>query len=262
LESFVWDGPAQFVEQGETAYIKGHIVNPKNQKIGFDVYLKLVNKQDWKSWSAKKRTYTALSPESAAIAKKTHTRWSFWELSSESYLRGTGAIEGELKLAHAPSNSKIGFQLGTGANAWDKDLGMSGSFSYKGRLKRNGKWTSLKGVASMNVDATLCEKGCPPVDLVDKKEIESNVDDEVNTRDISVYPNPVKDQLVIATEKLPAGKYSVKIYDHTGALRKAGAFETEDGSFNMSVAEFDPGIYVLKLVAPSGEILTKKLVVE
>jgi hypothetical protein len=263
LESFVWDGPAQFVQQGETAYIKGHIVNPKNNKIGFDVYLKLVNKQDWKTWSAKRRTYTALSVEAALVAKKTHTQWLFWELSPESYLRGTGTVEGELALAHAPSNLKIGFQLGTGANAWDKDLGMSGSFSYRGRLKRNGKWISLKGVGSMNVDATLCEKDCLPFEeSASFVENELYADNEESSDEISVYPNPANDRFAIATEGLASGKYSIKFYDHTGALRKVASFDTEDGSFDFSVAEFDPGIYVLKLVASSGETRMKKLIVE
>ncbi len=264
IQYYIWDGPAQLVDKGETAYVKGHIVNTKNKKMGFDVYLKLENKHDWSSWSKKGRTYSAFTLEAIFTAKRTHTRWTFWELSSESYLKGTGDLKGELQLAHAPANFKLGFQLGEGANGWDKDRGLSGSFSYKGTLKYKGTRLPLKGLGSMNVDATPCTKGCVPLDefprVAENPTTISDVDDM--TYRISAYPVPATDNITISNETLAAGKYAVKLYDNQGTLKKTESFDTDNGNLVVSVSDLDPGIYVLKLIATSGDVLTKKLIVE
>jgi predicted outer membrane repeat protein len=261
LQYFVWDGPAQFVDKGESAYIKGHIVNTKNKKIGFDVYLKLVNKQDWKTWSSKGRTYSAVTFEAILTAIKTHTRWNFWELSSESYLRGTGDIEGELQLVHAPANYKIGFQLGTGANGWDKDLGMGGSFAYRGTIKQRGISRSIKGVGSMNVDATLCTKDCVPFEEGPRTLDVVSVSETVDAR-INAYPVPAKDHFTISPETLEAANYTVRLYDNKGALKKTENMNTEQGNLIVPVSDLEPGIYVLKLIAQNGDVLTRKIIIE
>lgn len=262
LQYFVWDGPAQLVVEGEAAFIKGNIVNSKNRKMGFEVYIKLVNKHDWAAWSRKGRTYTAFTFEAFLVAKQTHTRWSFWELSSESYLKGTGEIQGLLKLAHAPSNFKVGFQLGTGANGWDKDRGMSGSFSYVGKLKYNGKSAKIKGIGSMNVDASSCVKDCVPLEDAHRLADAETSGSDALVYKISAYPVPARENLTISSETLSSGKYAIKFYDNQGMLKKSESMDTENGDCTLSLNGFEPGIYVLKLISAQGETLTKKLIVE
>lgn len=264
LQYYIWDGPAQLVDKGESAFIKGHIINPKNKNMGFDVYLKLINKHDWKSWNAKGRTYTAFTFEALLVAKKTHIKWVFWELSSESYLKGTGEVSGELKLTHLPSNHKVGFQLGLGANGWDKDPGMSGSFSYKGKILHRGKKVVLTGAGSMNVDAIPCSKGCTPFEEPNRivRNASEITEEDFNTNQISVYPIPARKQLTILSEPLAAGRYTVKIYNNHGTLKKQEIMDTDNGNLVLPVDDLESGIYVLKLISSSGETLIKKLIVE
>jgi hypothetical protein len=265
LHSYIWDSPAQLVEEEGASYVKGHIVNPKNKKQGFDVYLKLINKQDWATWSAKGRTYIAISPEAVATAKLTHTRWTFWELSSESYLKGTGDFSGTLKLTHFPTNYKVGFQLGAGANGWDKDLGLGGSFSYRGTLLHRGKKLYLSGTGSMNVDAVKCEKGCTPAGeslRIAQDAEETNEPLSLASKEISVYPVPARTQLTILSDNLDAGTYSVKFYNNKGVLKKQGTLDTDQGNLMLGVEDLETGIYVLKVISSTGETLSKKLIIE
>jgi hypothetical protein len=264
LQAYVWDGPAQLVDKGEYAYVKGHIVNPKNKKQGFDVYLKLINKHDWKAWSAKGRTYSAISFEAILTAKKTHTTWTFWELSDESHLKGTGDFSGTLKLSPLPTNHKIGFQLGTGANGWDKDQGLGGSFSYKGTIVNKNKKRNLSGAGSMNVDAKLCDKDCTPFEeslrlaqMTDEIESPSSL-----SREIAVYPIPATTQLTILSDNLDAGKYSVKFYNNKGTLKRQGTLDTDSGNLTLDVDDLESGIYILKMTSSNGETISKKLIIE
>jgi predicted outer membrane repeat protein len=262
LQDYVWDGPAQLIEQdGGAAIITGHIVNADNNKIGFNVFLKLEKKQGWRTWSAQGGTYVGFTLEALRVAKVKHTLWSFWQLAPDSYLEGTGDVSGKLLLKTIPSIIKTGFQLGEGGNGWDGDFGLAGSFAYSGKVTIRNKRHSLAGVGSINVDAVLCEKDCTP--LIEPSRALVQLPEQTTTeRELSVYPIPARDQLTISAESLPSGKYSVKFYDHKGLLKKQETMDTDNGDHVLSLQGVEPGLYVLSIVSPTGSVTTRKLSVE
>src|SRR5690606_13359419 len=142
----------------------GEIVSNSNRNITFDVYLKLEQPRNWKEWSRLGRSWLVYTPAALKTALRQHVNWTYWELSDESYLQGTGDVSGRLALRHMPANYKVGFQLGKGANGWDGDFGLGGTFGYAGKVSLKGKTYSLKGVGSLNVDAALCTEQCEPLD--------------------------------------------------------------------------------------------------
>ena len=266
FQQFIWDGPAQLIDQDGTALITGHIINRKNKKQGLDVYLKLKNKQDWAAWSSKGRSYITYTPEAFITALREHKNWSFWELSGESYLKGTDELSGQLSLAPAPGSYKTGFQLGFGANGWDNDFGISGTFSYKGTLTVKGKKSAMSGLATMNADAELCTgKACQPLvegPLAARPNSLQALESALDAPGLSLYPVPARNQLTIACNNLPAGAYTLRFFDVKGQLKKQQIVYGSNGSFKTSVKELQPGIYILQLSSGSGTVITQKLVVE
>ena len=147
---FTWVKKSDFVDYGKYAVMEGIVADVKNPKAQFEVYIKLENKQSWKEWSSEGRTYRVQTKEAARAAKRYHTRWSFWELSPESYLKGRGEIEGVLRLR--PGSMHTGFQQGKGGNALDADLGLSGEFKYEGKVRAYGKESRISGKGSLHID--------------------------------------------------------------------------------------------------------------
>ena len=262
IQNFKWDGQAQLIEEeGDAAIITGHIVNIDNNKIGFNVYIKLEKKQDWNSWHAQGGTYFGFTLEALRAAKANHTLWTFWQLSPGSSLEGTGDVSGKLLLKTVRSLVKTGFQLGEGANGWDKDLGLGGSFAYEGKLVVRGKRQSLAGVGAINVDAVLCNKDCTP--LIETSRSLAELAQEKSSDDtFSVYPIPARRELTISAASLPSGKYTVKFYNDRGLLRKLETLDTDNGDFNLSLQDVEPGLYVLTIISPTGDVRTRKLTVE
>ncbi|HMG89185.1 MAG TPA: choice-of-anchor Q domain-containing protein, partial [Chryseolinea sp.] len=261
IQNFAWDGRAQLIDQGDAAVITGHIVNIDNNKIGFNVYLKLEKKQNWKTWSAQGGTYVAFTLDALKVAKVKHTLWTFWQLSPESYLEGTGDVSGKLLLKTIPSIVKTGFQLGEGGNGWDRDFGLAGSFAYSGKLVVRGKRQSLVGVGSINVDAVLCNKDCTPLIETSRSLVEVP-EEKSSDNTFSVYPIPARTQLTISTTSLPSGKYTVKFYNDKGLLKMQETLDTDNGDFNLSLQDVEPGLYVLTIISPTGDVRSRKLTVE
>ncbi|GGB94838.1 T9SS type A sorting domain-containing protein [Dyadobacter sediminis] len=257
LQKFVWEGKAQLVDNGKTAVITGRIVHRENKDIGFDVYFKLIYKHDWKSWSAKGRTYTALSKASIESAAKNHKDWLFWELSNESYLKGTGDLSGKLFIAHSPTNRSTGFQLGVGANGWDEDFGMSGSFKYKGTLMYRRAKFSVNGIAYMNVDAGKQKNERSR--LAEFTETAESANASSSIQGMMVYPNPVKDQLNIVTRE--ASRYDVQLIRMDGTVAKQLSAGADNGIISVSVQGMTPGSYILQLTGDDARTETQKIVI-
>ncbi|KAA6438977.1 T9SS type A sorting domain-containing protein [Dyadobacter flavalbus] len=257
LQKFVWERKAQLVDNGKTAVITGRIVHRDNKDIGFEVYLKLIYKHDWKSWSAKGRTYTALSQASIQAAAKFHQDWLFWELSNESYLKGTGDLSGKLFIAHSPTNRSIGFQLGVGANGWDADFGMSGSFKYKGTLMYRRAKFSVNGIAYMNVDAGKHKND--ESRLAEFAETEESTKASSNIQSMMVYPNPVRDQLNIQTWE--ASRFDVQLIRTDGTTAKQMNTSATNGIISFSVQGLTPGSYILQLTGQDARTETQKIVI-
>ena len=67
---------------------------------------------------------------------------------------------------------------------------------------------------------------------------------------IRVYPNPVKDYVIIDTSE----KALTKIFDIRGVMLKSTSNQKID------ISEFSPGIYILKTETTTGKGLIKKLI--
>ena len=147
---FKWVRNGGFKDQGKYAILEGTIQDVDNPKAQFDVYIKLINPKDWGKWSRAGRTYFVQSQEAWGAAQVSHRKWTFWELSPESRLVGKGDIVGELSLA--PAKATTGFQMGTGANALDADLGIGGEFKYSGRVSYKSGESNVLGKGSIHTD--------------------------------------------------------------------------------------------------------------
>ena len=259
---FMWDGVGTMAEadDGKATTITGKIVSSVNKSHTFDVYLKLVNAADWETWRKSNRTILTYTPEAAAIAKQTVDSWTFWELSGESYFKGTGSLTGLLTLQPYPSDFKVGWQFGPGANGWDKDAGVSGLFSYQGTLINKNKKQKVKGVGSLNVDAEWCEKCLPPKpnNILTSEGVEIS---SVKT-DFIVFPTLAEKHVTIVSESLPADRYTVTLYDQNGQAKKALTLDSEMGDSVIPLDDLNSGPYVIRLVSSRGEVLTKKIVVK
>lgn len=267
FQHFIWDGPAQMTVKDGSTMITGHIVNRDNKRMGFEVNLKLINEQDWERWSAEGRMYTAISPEAIQAAIRNHKDWTFWELSENSYLKGTGELAGQIDLHPLPANNKTGFQLGEGANGWDKDLGVSGSFTYDGMLTYQGSRTILRGLASMNADAVTCIEGCASITdkIAIKTENTANKLSSLSTSqkpDLSIFPIPAHSQFQISQQALPSGRYTVNIYNAIGQVQRRENLFITNGTATIQVKNLSPGYYIIQLVSGSGKTISKKLIIE
>lgn len=261
LSRFDWRKPAQFVDYGDHAEVRGEIVSTLHKDVSFEVYLKLEKPRDWKAWSRLGRTWIVYTPAALKAALRGHIDWTYWELSDDSYLIGTGDIEGKLKLTHAPSNYRVGFQFGKGANGWDGDLGLGGTFSYSGRVKYQGKTHTLKGVGSLNSDAEKCTRDCVP-ELSTRAATPIAADVDVPARNLPlIYPNPARDHIEINTPELE-GEYRVTIFDRQGQPLKDQRSRARNGNLIMSVNDLSRGLYYVRVVSAAGVTMSQKVLIE
>ncbi|MCU0354265.1 MAG: T9SS type A sorting domain-containing protein [Cytophagales bacterium] len=260
-QNFVWTGLAQLIDYGDSAVVQGRIVSQTNRAIQFDVYLKLIKPQAWKSWSALRRTYNFETPEAEQVALKNHQDWTYWEVSEESYLEGKARVKGKLKLRHAPDSRQTGFQLGIGANAQDADFGLSGEFFYEGTVAYKGKkgWEKIqtKGAGSLNVDAKECQKYC------DTRSARLDAEDEslLEEATLLIYPNPARESVTvewIGTRQM----YQVQVFNFQGQQLRPRI--TTDGANRQMVHTqgFAPGLYYLRIQSEDGQTQQHKVIVQ
>lgn len=260
FSKFDWVGPSQFVDYGDHGVVLGEIVSTTNRNITFDVYLRLEKPRDWMEWSRLGRSWLVYTPAALKAAIRDHVNWSYWELSDQSYLQGTGEVSGRLALRHMPASYKVGFQLGHGANGWDGDFGLGGTFGYEGKISFKGKAYNLKGVGSLNSDAELCTRDCEPLNEgVTVADVASET--TLSSTTSFVHPNPARDNILIQTPGVE-GRYFVGIYDQYGQLKQSLKTASVDGSISMQLNPHLPGIYYLRLVSESGDVQSRKIVIE
>lgn len=90
----------------------------------------------------------------------------------------------------------------------------------------------------------------------------TGVEDFSSVKQLSVYPNPVKDKLHISFTIIDNENASVQIHSLTGQIIYSEEVSGTD-SFNrdLDVSMFSKGVYILK-ICTSGETLNKKVVIE
>jgi predicted outer membrane repeat protein len=267
FQKFVWDGQAQLIDYGDSAIVVGVVKDINNYNLKFKVYLKLIKPASWETWKQMNRTYFAYSLPALKEAFYSHKNWIYRELAASGYLEGTGNVSGKIMLEHWPANKKTGFQFGKGANGWDKDNGLGGMFSYKGKIKYNGKYYLLNGLGSLNSDAELCVDNCEP--MVKENLISSASEDNRKLPQSFMlkqnYPNPFNPVTKIAFSIPSEGTSAIvtlKIYDILGG--EVATLINEEKSAGEYTVEFNAsglssGIYFYKLVYGSYSD-TKKLI--
>jgi hypothetical protein len=249
---FLWDGPAQLQVYDDYALITGKLINEGSPKMSFNVNIKLDKPQDWNSWSKSGGTYFALTKESMETALKEHQNWTFWRLSEDSYIEGTGEIKGKLYLRTAPPMKRTGFQLGKGANGWDGDLGIGGYFFYKGRVEYKGRTFTLAGRGSVNTDAEPCESDCIPIDIsaAPMEAFLKNLQWDETSDDsfIKLFPTPARDYISVQSDMIHNEGFTLTIFDMAGRVVYSENVSSEDLNKRISISSFKPGTYLLRIM--------------
>ncbi|MBS1638296.1 MAG: T9SS type A sorting domain-containing protein [Bacteroidetes bacterium] len=75
---------------------------------------------------------------------------------------------------------------------------------------------------------------------------------------VSVFPNPVKDVLIVRVSDVSA-RYTIEVYDVTGKLVYSA--EGQDETLNIQTAAYTKGLYTLKVVS-NGRVLVSKFIKE
>jgi type IX secretion system substrate protein len=75
------------------------------------------------------------------------------------------------------------------------------------------------------------------------------------TSNISYYPNPVQDKLIIKLDKTPSNKGFYRLYNSSGVLIKENELNQ---STTIDMSNFNTGIYILNLIVDN-EIISKKI---
>lgn len=257
---FVWKEPAQLVIDDDLATISGEIVNYSAPEITFSVFLKLEKPSDWDSWKKQDGIYFAETIESLITAKKEHVNWKYWTLSKDSYMEGTGTIQGKLLLKTFYFPFKTAFQMGFGANAFDKDYGMGGKFLFVGKLKYKKKIILATGPGSLNVDAKLCTSGCQPdnqgliaysgTDL--KNNFIPDYKEEIN---LILYPNPADNFLFVKLNRSFETIADIRIYDLNGRELLTKKIPVDNTEIVIPINDLNPGMYFLKINSPEFSII-------
>jgi len=90
----------------------------------------------------------------------------------------------------------------------------------------------------------------------------SGVEDFNSVKQLSVYPNPVKDRLHVSFTMNDGSNSSVQLLDLTGQIvYSENISDNNSYSRDIDIASFSKGVYILK-INTSGETLNKKIVIE
>lgn len=74
---------------------------------------------------------------------------------------------------------------------------------------------------------------------------------ELNTTGLTIYPNPVKEDLIILFEDNTLKSVNVLIYSAHGILNNEGVLSVNAGYLRLSTNHLPPGLYFVKLIDPS-----------
>jgi hypothetical protein len=110
------------------AVLVGDVVCAENSNQGFEVFITFFDGVAASDWTG--------GFKMAPTCSTTTDDWDIYMLKDgQSYLRGTGELEGSMiELMHAPASGFFGFQVGTGANNHNCEYGAGGWFAWKGQI--------------------------------------------------------------------------------------------------------------------------------
>ncbi len=81
------------------------------------------------------------------------------------------------------------------------------------------------------------------------------------TKSISIYPNPTSDAFTFRVNGFESGALSLQLFDISGRmLLSTNSFlENSNSTLNLSLSEFESGVYVLKIQSKQGSVQSKIL---
>ncbi len=77
--------------------------------------------------------------------------------------------------------------------------------------------------------------------------------DEINTIDVTIYPNPAKDFVILST--VNSQQSTVKIYNAIGMLMDEIEIDSEELEINLS--DYNPGVYFVNIKSENGTVVKK-----
>lgn len=84
----------------------------------------------------------------------------------------------------------------------------------------------------------------------------AEIEDHIPSMEVSVYPNPLQEQLIVETSEYSDVSYSM--YDGTGRIVATGPLESSQT--NVDVLNFEPGPYQLVLTQNNNQLKVFKLI--
>ncbi len=84
--------------------------------------------------------------------------------------------------------------------------------------------------------------------------------DEEFTATLSLYPNPVKNELFI---DLPKGKKgAIHLVDVSGIIIREVKTDEENSKYVLNVSDRSPGVYFIRIIQNEEEVITKKIIIQ
>ncbi|MEM7657624.1 MAG: T9SS type A sorting domain-containing protein [Bacteroidota bacterium] len=93
-----------------------------------------------------------------------------------------------------------------------------------------------------------------------KTEIQTSMDEWLDAQ-LSVYPNPAQDQVIIRLDQAETD-FQVRLLDYSGRMLLLTQLSADQPEKQIEVASFASGIYLLQLLAPDQSMITRKVVIE
>ncbi len=81
---------------------------------------------------------------------------------------------------------------------------------------------------------------------------------------VYLYPNPVKDNLLISLSSTAAGRYNFVLYDVSGKILQNNIYNINGGSqtVSMPLTQMTSGVYIVKIINSAGETIYQQKVVK
>ena len=99
------------------------------------------------------------------------------------------------------------------------------------------------------------------ISKIEKPRLNQYFKEDASAIALNIYPNPTRDIFNIELENTTLSEFSIEIYSMSRGLMFSNSFEKEDiESFQVDIAKFPEGIYIVKLVnLTTNEIYTGKI---
>ncbi|MBK8805147.1 MAG: T9SS type A sorting domain-containing protein [Bacteroidales bacterium] len=182
-----------------------------------------------------------------ATAAETGRLWWMYDRGSD------GSISYIMEMI--PSENTKSMWFNAQSNTWETEIELNTSASHIDFYTNHRKTISYKSVEYPTYISS-------PYQRFSIATANSIIDDENNLLKVSVFPNPVKEQLNISLHGFE-GKTSISIFTIIGNLLYSENRNTNDSNdISIKNLNLDNGVYLLKIIDETGNIKDTKIVVE